>query len=184
MPLLLLCVRAAFAAPPRITTPVTDVAGAVDAEDEERVASALKQLRDDGGPQMAVVFVQTTEGQPLEDYTMRIAEAWGGGSKELENGVVLLFAIGDRRSRLEVGYGLEAKIPDSQARKLLDQAKEDLRAERYGDRTGERFAPSTARTGRAWPGNRRKQIETSCRTHRKLRPPLEARSPAQPLLQA
>ena len=125
--------RAAFAAPPTISTPVTDAAGAIDAEDEERIASALVQLKNGGGPQMAVVFVRTTEGQPIEDYTLRVAEAWGGGSKELENGVVLLFAIDDRRSRLEVGYGLEAKIPDAKARALLDGKKDDLRAERYGD---------------------------------------------------
>jgi len=148
---LLIARGTALAAPPAITTPVTDIAGAVDAEDEDRIASALVQLRQGGGPQMAVVFVRTTEGQPIEDYTLRVAEAWGGGTKELDSGVVLLIALEDRRSRLEVGYGLEASIPDAKARGILDGMRDDLRAERPGDAALRAIREVAAATGRPAP---------------------------------
>ncbi len=148
----------------------------IDAEDEERIASALLQLRDGGGPQMAVVFVRTTEGQPIEDYAMRVAEMWGGGSKERDDGIVLLFAIGDRRSRLEVGYGLEAKLPDAKSRTLLDGAKDDLRAERYGEAALRVIRDVAAATGRPAP------IVAERKAHYPTTPPQrpEAESPSSP----
>jgi uncharacterized protein len=76
---------------------------------------------------MALVTIATLEGEPIEDVANTIFRAWGVGQKGKNEGILLLLSIGDRRSRLEVGYGLEPILPDGLAGSILREMRPALR---------------------------------------------------------
>ena len=82
---------------------------------------------------MALVTIPSLEGEPIEDVANTIFRAWGVGQKGKNEGIMLLLSIGDRRSRLEVGYGLEPILPDGLAGDILREMRPALRQEDYGD---------------------------------------------------
>jgi uncharacterized protein len=118
-------------AAPIIDRPVVDARGLLSAQDEEAVASALVSLREQTGAQMAVLLIDTTGGEPIEDYALRAAEQWRGGQAGRDDGLLLVLAAEDRRMRLEVGYGLEAALPDDAVRQVLDAQGPRLRQRDY-----------------------------------------------------
>ena len=71
--------------------------------------------------QVVVVTVPTLGGEALEEYSLNIMRNWGIGDKEKNNGVLLLVAVQDRKSRIEVGYGLEGALPDGLTGRIQDQ---------------------------------------------------------------
>ena len=135
---------------PVIDRPVVDMTQTLSAPDVDALTERLLALRERTSAQMAVLLVWTTGEEPIADYSMRVAEAWRGGSAERDDGLLLTLALVDRRMRLEVGYGLEPSIIDSEAQAILDAMREDLRA---GDTEGaiagaiERVARELPRTG-------------------------------------
>ncbi|MCP3065145.1 TPM domain-containing protein [Myxococcus sp. K38C18041901] len=105
---------------PTITRSVEDLAEVLPPQEEESISTELVRLRERTEAQMAVVLVETTSDEPIEDFARRIFDGWKGGSRERNDGLLLVVAVKDRRVRLEVGYGLEGPIPDSVARALLE----------------------------------------------------------------
>jgi len=69
--------------------------------------------------QIAVLIIPTLEGDNLEDYSIRLADKWKVGQKGKDNGVILLIVKGDRKIRIEVGYGLEGVLPDGLAGQII-----------------------------------------------------------------
>ncbi len=134
---LLIPARASAARPevPEILAPVTDLAGVLPESAEAQISGRLQEHREATGVQIAVLTVRTTGRVPIEDYALLVAMQWGGGSKEADDGALYVLAVDDRQMRLELGYGLEAKIPDAQARRLLDAAIPHLRREDYATAT-------------------------------------------------
>jgi uncharacterized protein len=112
---------------------VTDLADVLTPEQEERIGGRLRELWKSNGAQIAVLVIQTTRGEPIEDYALRVAEQWAGGDAERDDGVLFVLALGDRRMRIEVGYGLEAALTDGAAARILEGAKPFLRR---GDHAG------------------------------------------------
>ncbi len=82
---------------------------------------------------MALVTIPSLEGEPIEDVANTIFRAWGVGQKGKNEGILLLLAISDRRSRLEVGYGLEPILPDGLDGSILREMRPALRQGDYGD---------------------------------------------------
>ena len=74
-----------------------------------------------------------SKGEPIEDVANTIFRAWGVGQKGKQRGILLLLSIGDRRSRLEVGYGLEPILPDGLDGGILRQMRPALRQNNFGD---------------------------------------------------
>jgi|GEM_PF-138312 len=111
-----------------INQPVVDQTGVLARTDVDHLSQRLLLLRERTGAQMAVLLVATTGDEPIEDYSMRVAEAWRGGTEGRDDGLLLTMAMQDRRMRLEVGTGLEGDITDSEALHIIDGMKEDLRA--------------------------------------------------------
>src|SRR5688572_24926235 len=70
---------------------------------------------------LAVIFPRLPEGAALEDFTVRTAQAWRVGQKAKDNGAILFIFVGDRKMRIEVGYGWEGAIPDALAKQILDE---------------------------------------------------------------
>ena len=113
---------------------VTDLAGVF--APEERAALETWLLAVDGrtGAEIAVVALKTLDGGEVDDFAVRLFEKWGIGKKGKDNGVLILAAVEDRRARIEVGYGLEATLPDAAAGRILDEAAIPLfREGRYGE---------------------------------------------------
>lgn len=119
---------AAFAAPaipPRPTAAsgiyVQDYAGVMQPADKQKLLSIGQDLDNKTTAQVAVLTVKSLEGQPIEDYALEVLRQWGIGSKDKNNGVLIVVATDDRRSRIEVGYGLEGVLPDGRTGRIQDQ---------------------------------------------------------------
>jgi len=84
------------------------------------------------GVQMAIVTLDTLDGEPIEDVSNTLFRKWGVGKKGKDEGIMLLVAIKDHRDRIEVGYGLEPILPDGFDGSVLRQARPLLRQGAYG----------------------------------------------------
>jgi uncharacterized protein len=82
--------------------------------------------------QIAIVTIRSLEGEPIEDVANNLYRKWGIGKKGKDEGVMLLLVTQDRRMRLEVGYGLEAILPDGYSGQLLRHMRPLLSANNYG----------------------------------------------------
>ncbi len=132
---LLLCAAAALAADFAALKPqgyVSDFAGVIDPASRAQLERYCANLERVTGAELALVTLPSLQDEPIEDVANALFRAWGIGKKGENNGVLLLLSIGDRRSRLEVGYGLEPIITDGTAGSLLRAMAPDLRAGRYG----------------------------------------------------
>ncbi len=94
---------------------VEDRAGIIDPSTKAGLSSRLKLLDQKTGIQMVVLTVPSTEGVPIEEYSIERAQKWGIGQKGKDNGILFVIAVDDRKYRIEVGYGLESVMPDSLA---------------------------------------------------------------------
>ncbi|HPC82218.1 MAG TPA: TPM domain-containing protein [Thermoanaerobaculaceae bacterium] len=110
---------AALEVPPAPTAWVTDHASVLAPDETARLDARLREFEQRTGRQAIAVLFPSLEGESLEDFTMRCAEAWKVGRRGLDDGLIFFAFIQDRRMRLEVGYGLEEKIPDAVASRLL-----------------------------------------------------------------
>lgn len=70
---------------------------------------------------MVLAIFRSLEGESLEDFSIRLAERWRVGQRGLDNGVILLVFLDERRTRLEVGYGLEPVLPDAVASRIISE---------------------------------------------------------------
>ncbi|RWX52099.1 uncharacterized protein VU01_10404 [Candidatus Electrothrix marina] len=99
---------------------VNDYADMISGPVEAKLEQILKSFEHTDSTQVAVLTVDSLEGDPLEDFSIRVAEKWGIGQKGKDNGVLLLVAKKERRARLEVGYGLEGVLTDLLAGRIID----------------------------------------------------------------
>lgn len=113
---------------PTIDAPVTDLAGLLAQDELQALDARVRAVRDQTGVQVAVLTVPALPvGMPIEDFSLQVADQWGGGSAR-DDGLLVTLAWGDRRSRIEVGYGLEGYVTDAEAGQLLQDAAPYLRA--------------------------------------------------------
>lgn len=84
-----------------------------------RLDQVLKAYEDSTSNQIAVLIIKTLDGDPIEDYTHRVAEHWKLGQADKDNGVLLFVAVEDRKVRIEVGEGLEGVLPDAICNQII-----------------------------------------------------------------
>ncbi len=121
---LLLCwAVAAFAdvAVPPLTGRVVDQTGTLSSDDIASLTQKLRDFEAKKGTQIAVLIVPTTAPESIEQYSIRVADAWKVGRKKVDDGAILLVAKNDRKLRIEVGYGLEGALTDATARRIIDE---------------------------------------------------------------
>jgi uncharacterized protein len=121
---LLLCW--AFAAHADVAVPplsgrVVDQTGTLSSADVASLTQTLKNLEARKGSQVAVLIVPTTAPETIEQFSIRVAEAWKIGRKKIDDGALLVIAKNDRRLRIEVGYGLEGALNDVTAQRIIDE---------------------------------------------------------------
>jgi uncharacterized protein len=112
-------VSAALTVPPPPTQRVNDYAGALSAADRGRLEQKLADRERTSSNQIVVGLFRSLEGESLEDYSIHVAQAWRVGQKGLDNGIIFLIFLDDRKMRIEVGYGLEAQLTDATAASII-----------------------------------------------------------------
>lgn len=115
MPLL----ASAEVAIPPLEHRVTDLTATLSSEQQADLESRLAAFEAKKGSQIAILIVPTTQPEDIAQYSIRVVEAWKLGRKGVDDGVLVLLAKNDRRSRIEVGYGLEGALPDAIAKRIV-----------------------------------------------------------------
>ena len=105
--------------PPPPTRRINDYAGALTAAERDRLEQKLIDRERSTSNQIVVAIFKSLDGESLEDFSIRLAQAWRIGQKGLDNGVIFLVFVNDRKMRLEVGYGLEANLTDAISSSIL-----------------------------------------------------------------
>jgi uncharacterized protein len=105
--------------PPLADRRVHDSANVLSPQLESQLDEQLKAYERSTGHQLAVLTVPSLEGEALEDYTIRVVESWQLGKKGKDDGVLLFVAVEDRKSRIEVGYGLEGELTDALTSRII-----------------------------------------------------------------
>src|SRR6266540_7501298 len=113
---------AALPIPPAPDHRITDYAGALSAGERARLEDMLRAREQGSSNQVVVAIFRSLQGESLEDYSIRLAQAWRIGQKGLDNGVIFLIFLDDRKMRLEVGYGLESRLTDALSSQILRDA--------------------------------------------------------------
>ena len=98
---------------------VTDLAELISPEKEAELATLMESYRSGSGHEIAVLTVPSLNGRALEDFALNVAREWGLGQVDKNNGALLVIAVAERKTRIEVGRGLEGPIPDAIAGRIL-----------------------------------------------------------------
>ena len=104
---------------PPLTGRVVDQTGTLSGDDIASLTQTLKSLEARKGSQIAVLIVPTTEPETIEQFSIRVAEAWKIGRKKIDDGALLVIAKNDRHLRIEVGYGLEGALTDATTSRII-----------------------------------------------------------------
>jgi uncharacterized protein len=106
---------------PYLTGRVIDQANLLDDDFRSQLEERLRVLEKETGAQVVVLTIPSLEGDPIEDFSMRVVETWKLGRADTDDGVLILIARDERRMRIEVGYGLEGVLTDAQSGRIIDR---------------------------------------------------------------
>jgi uncharacterized protein len=104
---------------PYLSGRVVDEAAMIPADARQRIEQKLAAFEQRTGNQIAVLTVESLEGDPVEDFSQRTVETWKLGKAGKDNGVLFLVSEQDRQMRIEVGYGLEPELTDAESGRIL-----------------------------------------------------------------
>jgi uncharacterized protein len=113
-------VALAYSSPGAPSGYVNDFAQVLSSSAKASLESELSAFQKETSNEIVVAIVPTMGGDYIENYAVKLFEEWGIGTKDKDNGVLLLLAIEEREMRIEVGYGLEGALPDSIAQSILN----------------------------------------------------------------
>ena len=99
-----------------------DYANVLSKETESRINRLSSELQSRTGAQIAVVTIPSLEGETIEDYSLALFRKWGIGDRKKNNGVLILLAVAEKKSRIEIGYGLEGALPDAKTGRIQDES--------------------------------------------------------------
>ncbi len=97
-----------------------DFANVITNEDKQAILSQGAALQEKTTAQAVTVTVESLDGEPIEEYALKIGRKWGVGDEEKDNGIVILLSKQDREIYISVGYGLEGALPDSKVGRIID----------------------------------------------------------------
>src|SRR5258708_33599565 len=106
---------------PPLVGRVVDQTGTLSSSEIDSLQQTLRGFESRKGSQVAVLIVPTTAPETIEQYSLRVAEAWKIGRKKIDDGALLVVAKNDRRLRIEVGYGLEGALTDVTSKRIIDE---------------------------------------------------------------
>jgi uncharacterized protein len=124
VPALVLCWAFAVwadVAVPALTGRIVDLTNTLSRSDIASLDQTLRDFEQRKGSQIAVLIVPTTEPETIEQYSIRVADAWKIGRKKVDDGAILVVAKNDRKLRIEVGYGLEGALTDAVSNRIINE---------------------------------------------------------------
>lgn len=104
---------------PRLTGPVIDEVGLLNASTKAQLEKSLHQLRQDQRVQLQVYIAKSLQDEPIENVAIQIFDKWKLGDEKTDKGLLFLIAPNEKRMRIEVGQGLEGDIPDVIAKRII-----------------------------------------------------------------
>jgi len=104
----------------KATKLVNDFTNTLTADQEQALERKLVAFDDSTSTQIAVVIINSLDGNEIAQYNVKLLRAWGVGGKEHNNGVVLLIAKGDRKLNITTGYGVEGALPDITCKQIIE----------------------------------------------------------------
>ncbi len=119
---------------PPLEARVTDLTGTLTAAEQSQLEQRLAEFEARKGAQIAVLIVPSTRPEEIEQFGIRVADAWKLGRAKPDDGALLIVAKEDRRLRIEVGRGLEGALTDLVSKRILDETVTPLF--RQGDFAG------------------------------------------------
>lgn len=99
---------------------LNDYVGVINEPDQEKLLGIGRELELKTGAQATIVIINSTNGIPIENYSLDLFRTWGIGQKDKNNGLLILVAINDKAWRVEVGKGLEGAIPDALSNRIME----------------------------------------------------------------
>lgn len=105
--------------PPLANQRVHDDAGILSPQTVGYLEQSLRHFEDSTSNQIAILIVPSLEGESIDQFGIRVAEAWKLGTANNDNGVILLIATSDHKIRIEVGQGLEGPLPDAICNRII-----------------------------------------------------------------
>jgi len=105
---------------PRLQGYVNDYAGMISPSAKSKIEERLRAFEQSDSTQIVVLTIPSLEGENLEEFGIKAAEAWKIGQKGKDNGAILIVSKQDRKIRIEVGYGLEGRLTDLAAGRIID----------------------------------------------------------------
>ena len=105
---------------PALTGRIVDLTNTLNSRDISTLDQTLRDFEARKGSQIAVLIVPTTAPETIEQYSIRVAEAWKIGRKNVDDGAILVVAKNDRKLRIEVGYGLEGALTDAVSNRIIN----------------------------------------------------------------
>jgi uncharacterized protein len=105
---------------PKLQGYVNDYGGMISPPAREKLENELRALEQTDSNQIVILTIPSLEGEALEDFSIKVAEAWKIGQKNKDNGVILLVAKQERKIRIEVGRGLEGRLTDLMSGRIID----------------------------------------------------------------
>lgn len=106
-----------------LNSPVVDQANILNPQEKQRLEAQLRGIYQQGLAQAAVVIVPTTNGVPIFDYALQVAEKWQLGNQDIDDGLLMVVAVNDRDMYILTGYGLEGVLPDAAVNRII---REDI----------------------------------------------------------
>jgi uncharacterized protein len=106
---------------PKLTGHVIDQTATLSPAEISQLEQMLREFEAKKGSQVAVLIVPTTEPEAIEQYSIRVADAWKLGRQKVDDGAILLIAKNDRKLRIEVGYGLEGALTDIASKRIISE---------------------------------------------------------------
>ena len=119
-----------------LNNPVIDQANILNPQEKQRLETQLRGIYQQGLAQAAVVIVPSTNGQPIFDYALQVAEKWQLGDKDTDDGLLILVAVNDRKMYILTGYGLEGVLPDAVVNRIDREIAPYFKPENGSDYAG------------------------------------------------
>ena len=131
---------------PTLSAHVNDQAGLLSPGERSALEAKLDAYERESGQQFVLLTIPSLEGDPIEDFSIRVAERWKIGRKGKDDGLILIIAAQDRKMRIEVGYGLEGDVQDAFAAQVIrNTLTPAFRAQAYGQGINAAFDQLMAR---------------------------------------
>ncbi len=106
---------------PKLQGYVNDYAGMISPSAKSKIEQGLRAFEQSDSTQVVILTIPSLEGENIEEFSIRVAEAWKIGQQQKDNGILFIVSKQERKVRVEVGRGLEGKLTDLMAGRIIDQ---------------------------------------------------------------